>query len=116
MALSCNVAPHIRQKFLLQHIKFRIDTHIMCQLRNFKLVARASLVQASGGSDDTALLPLILLKIRFVRMLDTIVCFDPLIWLRKLAVLSGLGLQYIYSPWTLDSSVLSWSLNLLIQE
>ena len=35
----------------------------------------------NGGSDDTALLPLLLLKIRSVRMLDTIVCSEPLVWL-----------------------------------
>jgi hypothetical protein len=34
-----------------------------------------------GGSDDAALLPLLLLKIKSVRLLDTIVCSGPLIWL-----------------------------------
>ena len=35
----------------------------------------------NGGSDNTALLLLLLLKIRSVRMMDTIVCSRPLVWL-----------------------------------
>jgi hypothetical protein len=35
----------------------------------------------NGGSDDTSLLPLLLLKIRSVRMLDMIVCSGPSVWL-----------------------------------
>ena len=34
-----------------------------------------------GSMDDTAFLPLLLLKIRSVRMLDTIVCSESLVWL-----------------------------------
>jgi hypothetical protein len=46
------------------------------------LVARTLLLRwFNGGSDDTALFPLLLLKIRSVRMLDTIVCSEPLVWL-----------------------------------
>jgi hypothetical protein len=33
------------------------------------------------GSDDAVLLPLLLLKVRSVRMLDTNVCSEPLVWL-----------------------------------
>ncbi len=40
---------------------------------------------SNGGSDDNALLPLLLLKIRSVRMLDTTVCSGPLVWLFSLA-------------------------------
>ena len=47
-----------------------------------KLVARTLLLRwFNGGSGDTVLLPLLLLKIRSVRMLDTIVRSEPLIWL-----------------------------------
>jgi hypothetical protein len=47
-----------------------------------KLVARALLLRwFNGGSDDTALLALFLLKIRSVRMLDTIVCSGQFAWL-----------------------------------
>jgi hypothetical protein len=35
----------------------------------------------NGGSDDTAILPLLLPKIRSFRMLDTIVCSGSLVWL-----------------------------------
>ena len=47
-----------------------------------KLVTRTRLLGwFNVGSDHTALLPLLLLKIRSVRMLDTIVYSEPLIWL-----------------------------------
>jgi hypothetical protein len=52
-----------------------------------KLVARTRLLLwFNGGSDDAALLLLLLLKIRSVRMLDTIVCSGPLVWLFSLAL------------------------------
>jgi hypothetical protein len=54
----------------------------LCQFRILKLVARTGLFRLfNDGSDDTALLPLLLLKIRSVRMLDMIVCSGPLVWL-----------------------------------
>ncbi len=49
-----------------------------------KLVARTRLLRwFNGGSDrdDAVLLPLLLLKVRSVRMLDMIVCSEPLVWL-----------------------------------
>ncbi len=47
-----------------------------------KFVARTRLLRwFNGGSDDTALLPLLLLKFRSVRILETIVCSGPLVWL-----------------------------------
>jgi hypothetical protein len=45
------------------------------------------------GSDNTALLPLLLLKIRSVRMLESIACSEPLF----LVVLSSLGSHYTNS-------------------
>jgi hypothetical protein len=49
-------------------------------------VARTRLLRwFDGGSDDTALRPLRLLKIRSVRILDTIVCSGPLVWLLSLS-------------------------------
>ena len=54
----------------------------MCQFRISKLVARTRLLRwFNGGSDDTALLPLLLFKIRSVRRLDKIACSEPLVWL-----------------------------------
>jgi hypothetical protein len=65
------------------------------------------------GSDDTALLPLFLLKIRSVRMLDGIVSSGALFWLFSLALESWTPLN---TPWKLASSAFSWSLTLLIKE
>ena len=57
---------------------------VMCLLRILKLVARTRLLHwLDGGSNDTALLPLLLLKIRYVRMLGKIVCSGSLVWLRR---------------------------------
>ncbi len=54
----------------------------MSQFRLLKLVAPARLLcWSNGGSDDTALFPLLLLKIRSIRILDTIVCSESLVWL-----------------------------------
>ncbi len=56
----------------------------LCKL-GISLVTRTRLLHwFNDGSDDTALLPLLLLKIRFqssVRMLGTIVCSGPSVWL-----------------------------------
>ncbi len=60
----------------------------LCQFRISKLVqaSRTRLIRwFNGGSNDTALLPLLLLKIKSFRMLDTIVCSEPLVWLFSLA-------------------------------
>ena len=60
----------------------------LCQFRLSKLVqaSRTRLIRwFNGGSDDTALLLLLLLKIKSVRMQDTIVCSEPLVWLFSLA-------------------------------
>jgi hypothetical protein len=47
-----------------------------------KLVSRTRRLRwFNGGSDDTALLPLVLLKIRSIRMLHTVVCSKQLVWL-----------------------------------
>jgi hypothetical protein len=35
----------------------------------------------NGGSDDSALIPLLLLQTMSVGMMDTIVCLGPLVWL-----------------------------------
>jgi hypothetical protein len=69
-----------------------------------KVVARTQLLRwLYCGSDDTALLPLLLLKIRFVGTLDTMVCSEPLVWL--------------FSPaWDAVKLALSWSLTLPIKE
>ncbi len=74
---------------------------ICVNLEFSKRVARTRLLRwFDGGSDDAALLPLLLLRIRSVRMLDTIVYSEPLVWLfslsLSLAVLSGLGRRYTH--------------------
>jgi hypothetical protein len=61
----------------------------LCQFRILKLVDRTRLLRwYTGWPDDTALLPLLLLTLRSARMLDTIVCSGPLVFL------SGLGRRY----------------------
>jgi hypothetical protein len=76
-----------------------------------ELVARIWLLRwFDDGSDDTALLLLLKsLNIRSVRMLDTIVCSEPLVWLFSPAWDAVI-------PWMLDSSALSRSLTLPIKE
>jgi hypothetical protein len=56
---------------------------MMCvNFRVLKLVARTRLLRwFNGGSDDAVLLPLLLLKVRSVRLLDTTVCSEPMVWL-----------------------------------
>ncbi len=77
----------------------------LCQFRILKLFARTRLLRwFYSGSDDTALLPLFLLKIRSVRMLDETYVGGH--WF-GCSLLPG---TQLYSPWTLDWSALSWSL------
>jgi hypothetical protein len=59
-----------------------------------KLVARTRLRWFNGESEGTALLPLLLLKISYVRMLDTNV---PLVWLFSpaSAVILTLDVEFI---------------------
>jgi hypothetical protein len=54
----------------------------LCRFRILKPVAPTRLLRwFNGRSDDAALLPLLLSKIRSVRMLDSIICSEPLVWL-----------------------------------
>jgi hypothetical protein len=76
-----------------------LELMVICvdfKLEFLKLIAETRLPRwFNGGSDDSALRPLLLLKIRSVRMLDTIVCsvqFGAI----GLAVLSGLGRRYTH--------------------
>jgi hypothetical protein len=53
---------------------------IFVSILNFETRCSNSVLRwFNGGSDDTARLPLLLLKIRSVRMLDTIVRSEPLV-------------------------------------
>ncbi len=61
---------------------------IFLSIQNFELVARTRLLRwNSGGSDDTAHLQLLLLKIRSVRMLQTIIVWS-----------GSLVCQWLFSP------------------
>ena len=55
---------------------------LLCRFWVLKRVARCQLLRLfNDGSDNTALLSWFLLKIRSVRILDTIVCSESLFWL-----------------------------------
>jgi hypothetical protein len=80
-----------------------------------KLVDRIWLLRwVNGGSYDTALLPLLLLKIRSVRMLES-AGSDRMFRAISLAVLSCLGRRFTPSGrWIHLPSDLSWSFTLPI--
>jgi hypothetical protein len=82
-------------------------TRKICEGRGSNSVA--SLGWFNGGSDETALRLLLLLRIKSFRMLDTIVCFGPLVWLSSPAwdaVLLTPDRSAL--SWSLESSALSW--------
>ena len=65
-----------RSRFMLKLIL------LLCLFWVLKRVARSQLLRLfDDGSDNTALLSWFLLKIRYVRILDTIVCSGSLVWL-----------------------------------
>ena len=66
---------------LISRFKFGLML-LLCQFWVLKRVARSQLLHLfNDGSDNTALLSWFLLKIRSVRILDTIVCSGSLFWL-----------------------------------
>jgi hypothetical protein len=65
-----------RSRFMLELME------IFVSIKNFETrCSNSAALLVQFWVDDTALLPLLLLKIRSVRMLATIVCSEPLVWL-----------------------------------
>ena len=70
------ISENPRSRFMLELML------LLCRFWVLKCVARSQLLRLfTDGSDDTALLLWFPLKIRSVRILDTIVCSGSLVWL-----------------------------------
>ena len=70
------ISENPRSRFMLELML------LLCRFWVLKCVAWSQLLRLfTDGSDDTALLLWFLLKIRSVRILDTIVCSGSLVWL-----------------------------------